>query len=371
MNIVPGPEMTGKPPSSAPSLAATLRGSALVVGAVFLAWSLNSLLLEAFLAVLLALLLHGLATLLSRLTRMPFSAALALLLLGLVSLAVLGVYYWGPRFTAELQSLYDHLVPEVTALRAKYAGTIWERALPRLLRGSGGGGQTPIPTLSVLGSTFGLLAATTVVLLAAIYMAAAPRMYIRGVVLLFPLTVRRRAETILYDCGRALQWWMVGQAVSMAAVGIIATVGLLILGVPLPFALGLLAGLLTFIPYVGAWLGSIPAILMALAGGPYRALWTALVFLLCHLVEGYLLSPIVQRRTVDLPPALTLLAMTMIGYFYGILGLVLATPLAAVFLVLIQEGYIAAVLGDPAMQGAGATRPGGQPPERHHPRPRP
>ena len=346
----------GDAPAPTPSLATTVRACALAAGVLLVLWALNSLALEFFLAVLLAVLLRGLAVLLARLTRLPTGAALAIVALGLLLLFGLGVYFRGPRFAVEMQALYDHLTPEVAQLRAKYAGTVWEQALPRLLRGSSAGSQVHIPTLSVLDSTFGLLASAVVVLLAAVYMAAAPRMYVRGVVLLFPLTARPRVETILQDCGSVLQWWMLGQGVSMLAVGIISTVGLLILGVPLPYTLGLLAGLLTFIPYVGAWLGSVPALLMALTVGPYTALWTAGVFLICHLVEGYLLSPLVQRRTADLPPALTLLAMALIGYFFGILGLILATPITAVTLVVVQEGYITSILGDGAMRQLEAKR---------------
>lgn len=331
------------------SIARTARAAAVVIGIAGLLWTLNSFLLELFLVVLLALLLRGLAGLLSRVSRLPTGGSLALIVLGLVLLFGFALYYRGPHFAAELQSLFDHLVPEIAQLRHQYSGTEWGQFVQRHLMPDRGGGPMQVPTLSVLDTTFGLLAESVVVLLAAIYVAASPRLYVCGMVLLFPLPARARVEAILQDCGRALQWWMVGQGVSMLAVGVISTLGLLILGVPLPFTLGLLAGLLTFIPYVGAWLGSIPAILMALTVGPYTALWTSGVFLLCHLVEGYLLAPLVQRRTADLAPALTLLAMALFGSFYGILGLILATPITAAALVAIQEGYIVSILGDKAM----------------------
>ena len=338
------------------SIARTARAGAVLIGIGIVLWVLNSLVLEVFLVVLLALLLHGLAKLLSRVSRLPVSAALAMIVLGLVLLIGIGLYYRGPRFAAELQSLYDHLVPEVRQLRQRYSDTGWGQFVQKhLLPNRGGSTSMRLPTLSVIDSTFGVLAEGVVVLLAAVYVASSPHLYVRGVVLLFPLPARDRVEAIMHDCGRALQWWMVGQSVSMLAVGVISTIGLLILGVPLAFTLGLLAGLLTFIPYVGAWLGSIPAILMALTVGPYTALWVVGVFLLCHLVEGYLLAPLVQRRTADLAPALTLLAMGSIGSFYGIFGLILATPIAAATLVAVQEGYIASILGDQTMWRHGKT----------------
>lgn len=341
------------------SIARTVRACAVLIGIAIALWVLNSLVLELFLVVLLALLLRGVAELLSRVSRLPVGAALAAIVLGLVLLVGIGLYYRGPRFAAELQSLFDHLVPEVRQLRQRYSGTEWGQFVQNhLMPKSSGSASMRIPTLSVVDTTFGVLAEGVVVLLAAVYMAASPRLYVRGVVLLFPLPARDRVEAILHDCGTSLQWWMVGQSVSMLAVGIISTIGLLALGVPLPFTLGILAGLLTFIPYVGAWLGSIPAILMALTVGPFTALWTVGVFLLCHLVEGYLLAPLVQRRTADLAPALTLLAMGLVGSFYGVLGLILATPIAAATLVAVQEGYIASILGDRAMWRHGKTPDG-------------
>ena len=332
------------------SLARTARTAAVLAGIMVLLWALGSFVLELFLVVLVALLLRGLARLLARVSRLPTGACLAVVVVGLTLVFGLGLYYRGPRFASEMQSLYDHLVPEVRQLQQRYSGTEWGRFVQRHLMPGGGGGSMHIPTLSLLDSTFGVLGETVVVLLAAIYMAASPRLYVRGVVLLFPLPARDRVATILQDCGQTLQWWMLGQGVSMLAVGVISTVGLLLLGVPLPFALGILAGLLTFIPYVGAWLGSVPAILMALTIGPFVALWTAGVFLLCHLVEGYLLGPLVQRHTTELAPALTLLAMALVGSFYGLLGLVLATPITAAILVAVREGYIASILGDRSMR---------------------
>ena len=333
------------------SLARTARACAVLAGMAILLWAVGSFALEIFLVVLLALLLRGLAQVLSRFSRLPAGASLAVVVLGLTLLIGGGLYYRGPRFGHEMQSLYDHLVPEIRQLRQRYAGTEWGQFVQRHLMPEGQSSQTMrIPTLSVLGNTFGVLGESVVVLLAAIYIAASPRLYVRGVVLLFPLPARDRAETILQACGRTVQWWMVGQGVSMLAVGVISTIGLLVLGVPLPFAVGILAGLLTFIPYLGAWLGSVPAVLMALTVGLFTALWTVGVFLLCHIVEGYVLAPLVQRRTAELPPALTLLGMALIGSFYGVLGFILATPITAAALVAVQEGYIVSILGDRAMR---------------------
>lgn len=319
-------------------IARTLRVLAIVASVGLILWLLNDLVLELFVVAMLSLLLRGLGELLAKIPRLPISLAVAIVTLGLVLLSGISVYYRGPHFIAELQDLYEKLSPAVASLEARYGSTSWGQYLISHLRTGAKGLEGP--AVSVLGISFGLISTLVVVVLAATYIAAAPRRYLHGVVLMFPPETRAQVSRIMRDCGHALQWWMLGQAIDMLAVATISTVGLLILHVPLPYTLGTLAGLFTFVPYFGAWIGSVPAILMALTVNTQTAIWTVCLFLLCHLVEGYLLAPLVQRRTVDLPPAVTLLSMSIVGSFYGLAGVALATPIAAVALVVVQEAYI-------------------------------
>jgi predicted PurR-regulated permease PerM len=140
---------------------------------------------------------------------------------------------------------------------------------------------------------------------------------------------------------------VLGQLVDMITVGVLAAIGLRLAGVPEPYALGLLAGLFTFIPYFGAIIAAIPAIIVALTVSWMTALWVVVTFLACHTAEGYLVAPLVQRRLLDLPPALGIIAMAVMGGLFGPLGVVLGTPVAAAGLVLVREVYLAGVLGDP------------------------
>jgi predicted PurR-regulated permease PerM len=138
---------------------------------------------------------------------------------------------------------------------------------------------------------------------------------------------------------------MLGQLIDMAVVGVLSTLGLALLGIPLPLALGVLAGLFTFVPYLGAVLAGIPAVIVASTVGPAAILWVVLLYTGCHVVDGYLVSPLVSRRTVRLPPAVTVLSMAVLGELYGFLGVLIATPLAALVIVLVKELYIRDFLG--------------------------
>lgn len=132
----------------------------------------------------------------------------------------------------------------------------------------------------------------------------------------------------------------------MTVVGFITGIGLTLLGLPLALALAVLAGLLTFIPYFGAIAAAIPAMLIAVAEDWRKAMWVAVIFTVAHVVEGYIVAPLVQRNTADLPPAVTILSMTVLGTLFGTLGVILGAPVAAAGLVLVREVYVGGMLGD-------------------------
>lgn len=142
-----------------------------------------------------------------------------------------------------------------------------------------------------------------------------------------------------------LWWWLVGRLISMAVIGVSTWIGLMLLGVPLAFLLGLLAALLTFIPNVGPILAAAPAILLALVQGPRQALWVLGLSVGIQVVETYLLEPIVDPKTIALPPAVTMLAPLSMAVFAGILGNALATPLVAALVVLVTMLYVQDTLG--------------------------
>ncbi|MEO6828966.1 MAG: AI-2E family transporter [Acidobacteriaceae bacterium] len=117
-------------------------------------------------------------------------------------------------------------------------------------------------------------------------------------------------------------------------------IGLWALGVPLAFTLGLFTGVMIFIPYLGALLSEIPAVLVALGISPMTAVYVLILYLGVHAIEGYVLTPLVQRRAVRLMPVLTILAQFFMWLVAGVLGVAIAAPLAAVGLVLVKRLYL-------------------------------
>jgi predicted PurR-regulated permease PerM len=195
-------------------------------------------------------------------------------------------------------------------------------------------------------STLGALGNFFITILLAIYFASEPRFYARGFTKLFPIAHRQRVSEVLATVGETLSWWLVGKAGSMLFIGVLTWIGLSIIGVPLALTLGLIAGLLSFIPNFGPILSAVPAILLAFIDSPITAVYTAGLYILVQLIESNVATPLIERRTVELPPGLTVIFQLALAVLVGGLGLVLATPLRAVIMVIVQMIYIQDILGD-------------------------
>jgi len=224
--------------------------------------------------------------------------------------------------------------------------------------GAGGGEEEEKPALKdaqdavvsqatgAAGRVMDALVAFVILLFTGLYLAAHPQPYIRGLLRLFPLHRRERIGEVLYACGYTLRWWLFGQLLAMAVVGTLMGVGLAFIGVPLAFALGVVAGLFEFIPTLGPLLGLAPAVLLALTQDTTAVMWVLGLYTVVQTFEAYLLTPLVQQRVVHLPPVVTIVAQVFFAWTVGPLGLLIAVPLVAVLMVVVQMLYVEDFLGD-------------------------
>jgi predicted PurR-regulated permease PerM len=208
-------------------------------------------------------------------------------------------------------------------------------------------GQVAGHITSLFGSVFRAGAYLAVLLFAAVYLAAQPQRYRHGVLRLVSPQRRKRIDEVLDLIGATLRRWLVGQSITMAVVGTSTALGLWGLGIEAPVALGLVAGMFAFIPYVGPVLASAPGILMAATQGPVPALYAAALYGGVHFVEGNVITPLVQAEAVELPPVMTLFATLVFGVLLGPVGVLLAAPLTVVLLVAVNALYLEDVLGEP------------------------
>lgn len=186
----------------------------------------------------------------------------------------------------------------------------------------------------------GVLADALLVIIAGVYFAAQPSLYRKGLLSLVPQPAQDRFAQAIEEAGDSLRRWLLGTGLAMIAMGVLIGVGAALLGLPAPIALGLLAGLAEFVPIVGAIVSAVPGLLLAGAQDQQTVLWTLLFYVAAHQFEGHVLIPLIQRRVVSVPPALTLFSVLAFGILFGPLGVILATPLAVVTLVFIRRLYL-------------------------------
>jgi predicted PurR-regulated permease PerM len=178
-------------------------------------------------------------------------------------------------------------------------------------------------------STATVLSGLVLVGFLGLYLAVEPEVYFAYLQRVTPAVYRDKLNACGVAAVRNLRWWVLSQTLSMTAVGVIVAGGLWTLGVPLAGTLGVIAALLTFIPNIGPILSVVPAVLLAVAISPMKGLLTVLLFLAVHFLEGNVITPLLERRIVRLPPAMTMTAQLLLAVITGPLGLALAAPLTA------------------------------------------
>ncbi|CAN5358740.1 AI-2E family transporter [soil metagenome] len=189
-------------------------------------------------------------------------------------------------------------------------------------------------------STFGFLGDILIILIIGIFFTASPRLYIDGLLQLIPPAGREKGENVVQNLGSGLKKWLAGKFLAMLAVFILTAVGLLIIGVPMWLALALLAGILNFVPNFGPIAAGIPAVLIALAISPATAGIVAILYLVVQLLESGLINPMAQKKLIKIPPALIIISQLLVGALTGIWGVILATPLVLVVIILVRELYV-------------------------------
>lgn len=185
-----------------------------------------------------------------------------------------------------------------------------------------------------------------IVLFVGLFLATNPGLYRDGAVRLFPQQERDRTRQILNKMSDTLWSWLLGRFASMAITGLGTGIGLAMLGVPMPFVLGGLTGLLTFIPNVGPAIGLAISVLVALPQGGTTAVWVVVVFFVFQVLESYIITPLIQQRQVSIPPAILIVWQVILGILAGFLGVTVSTPLLAVLFVLVRMAYLEDALGE-------------------------
>ncbi|CAM3807431.1 AI-2E family transporter [Pontibacter korlensis] len=225
---------------------------------------------------------------------------------------------WGEKLMQQVPNDMSEVVPKQDALLSKVSG--------------------------MFSSTLSFLADFAIVIISALFLAANPSLYTVGLSKLFPVRHRVHIREVLDKSYTTLKSWLVGMLSAMAIIGVSLAIGYNLIGLPLAFALALIGFFLAFIPNVGPLIAGVPAVLVGLTVSPQMALYAFLLYGGIQLVESYLITPLIFQKTVDLPPALLLFFQVLLGILQGGLGLLLAAPILAVLMVVVNELYVKGLL---------------------------
>jgi predicted PurR-regulated permease PerM len=352
--------------------AVTVGGIGVVLFAALLVftWHFAATLLLIFTGMLLGVGLNALTNGLGRYVGLPHPLRLAIVCLVLAVLLA-GVAYLGGATIAEQASALSNTIksqlvnvkafleshgidtsffdicnasssgPTPSASEAAPSAPTPHAALPGAGALASSGGAIVSQTFKLLLGTISAVGNFFIVLFLGLAFAAQPGIYRDGLLFIAPAKHRVRAAVIIDRISETLERWLIAQIIVMLAVGVVTSIGLAIIGIPGSFILGIQAGLLAFIPTLGAIIGGMIVVLASIASGWIATLSAFILFLGVHAMESYVLTPILQRQALDIPPATLFAFQILLGVVFGIWGLALALPLVAIAKVLIDhfKGY--------------------------------
>jgi predicted PurR-regulated permease PerM len=323
-----------------------------VVVIIAFAWFAMKLLMLLFLGALVSIPLRRLSERISREGNLSHGVSMALTVLVLV--AVLGSMAWlvAERIVMQTTELSSEVRMAFETVREDLRRYEWFQSITAELPASGEilNGSLLSRITGAASSALTAVVSFIFVVIVAIYMASQPGLYTNGVKRLLPFKSRKRADEVFNVIDDSLARWIIGRLALMVINGVLTTIALWTIGVPLAATLGVLAGLLNFIPNFGPFFAAIPALLIAFVESPILALYTGIIYVAVQMVDGYVLTPLVDRKSVELPPVVTLGAQVLLGVLSGFVGLLVASPLTATVMILIKMLYIEDVLGDPIME---------------------
>lgn len=305
--------------------------------------ALHDIVLVVFGGILIGPLLRAMTEVAMRYTRLSSPLALPAVLTFIVVLLSAAFWYGGAAFAGQIASLQGALPAAIARIMEQARKAPWSPivdglpSISNLLVNAAGLMQR---ATSMLSSTIGGFIAGLVMVFIGVCAAAEPSRYVNGLLAVFPARLQSELRHSLSEIGTTLRAWLVARLMSMAIIGILVSAGLTVLGIPFSITLGALAGLLTFIPNVGAIIAAMPSLAFALAIGPEHAALIVLMYWAAHLLEDFIVNPIVERRIVHLPPALTIVVQLALGTFVGLLGVALAAPLTAAAIVFVRRFWI-------------------------------
>jgi predicted PurR-regulated permease PerM len=301
----------------------------------------------------------------------PFWGFVTLTATILLAAMLLGVFA-GPAIVTQAQEFAPEFMEQVGHLRARVEQVHWARPIVQKLATGDieasrilSGGFVSSAIGSLFSTANGILIAILVVFGAGVFMGFDPQAYREPVVRLFPPNRRDRIRETLDDTGQVLARWFVGRLMTMIFNGGVVALTLWYLGVPMPWLLGLITGIFTFVPMLGSWLAIVPAVIFAAPQGIDAMITIVVAYTITQQIENLVVEPLVMQQAIKMPPAYVLLSQLALGALTGAAGVAFAVPLLAAVTVIVRRLYVEDILGELRADDAVERTQDGEPRRSH------
>lgn len=322
---------------------------ALLVVVILIARVAFNVLLMVMAGSLIATYFHGLGDLIERKTKLKRRWAMLISVLG--SFAVFGLLLWfmGTKIQQQVAELSNTLPHTVNNVKAKMSeSSIGQKILASV---SGDNSQKLMTTAqSFFSTSFGVLGDIYIILFLGIFFTSNPSLYKNGILLLIPENNKELGGHIMNRISLSLKGWLKGMMISIVLVATLISTGLTIMHIPVALVLGLITGILELVPNFGSIIAMIPGVLLALTVSTNTGIVVALIYIGSQTITANIVNPLIQKKMINLPPALTLISQLIMGALSGALGIILAVPLLAILIILVDELYVKRINRDGDLQ---------------------
>jgi len=290
--------------------------------------------------VLAAIYFHGCASLLKKYLHWP--SKLSVVISVAVNILLLVAFFWfvGARLQDQVAQLSDTLPETIQNAKDQMNQSVLGSKLVNFLERSGSAKKTNEVIKQFFSSSFGVLSDLYIILLLSLFFTASPSQYKKGIISLLPAKTKEKGKDLIEDLRVVLRKWIEGQIIGFLFIAILTGIGLLILGMPLVLTLALIAGLLNMIPNFGPLIALVPAVLIALMQSPAMAIIIICMYTFIQIIQTAVTQPVIQKKMVNIPPALTVFGQVALGMLAGFWGVLLAVPIVVIFMTIINKLYV-------------------------------
>jgi predicted PurR-regulated permease PerM len=298
-----------------------------------------NILLMTFTGVLIAVYFHGLADFITQKTKISRRFSLFISIAGTILLLAAMVWIIGSTVQQQAAQLSRTLPQMVGTAKAKLAGSAAGQQL--LGYTSGDNSKKLLDTAGTFfSSSFGVLGDLYIILFLGIFFTADPSLYKNSLLAILAPQQETDGNIIWSRISTALKAWIKTRLLSMILVTVVVAIGLTFIGLPGTLVLGLIAGLLDIIPNFGPVIAMVPGVLLGLMISPQMAIIAALIYVVCQTIVGSIFMPLIQKKMINIPPAITMISQLVMGVICGLMGIILAVPILLVLSILVDELYI-------------------------------